>query len=261
MCYIFAVPALVLQLSKNMKVYLAFFFIFLGFYVAEVSAMTPESPYVSEVDGYINDARRENPDVGQPLELMPIPIAVRTQKLFKDKVVNQALSDEFQRKYEDEFKRSRAEADFHAENQFGTFDSSTGQWVDVREETEREAAFGTFMYRRVFEYHIENYAKSDPELKEAYEFKEKVTNYEVSVAPGYSFKSKYSIAGNHFEASLVNPHIGNSVRLEMDPANFGPTAIRRTQFSLDRSVSSRVTVEAHYILEDDFYQLTARMPF
>lgn len=236
--------------------------ILMGLGVTVAQATAPEGPYVKEVDGYINDARHENPDVGQPLELMPVPIAIREHVTFQDRVVNKDLTLEIQRQYEDTFQHTRTnQADIQYDNQFGTFDSTTGQWYDTREETERESQFAGYMTRRILEYHIENYAKSDPELRDAYEFKEKVTNYQVEVAPGYNFRSKYSLAGNFIEGSFENPYLNARTKLEMDPSRFGPTEIRKTRFSLDRKLTKLITMEAHYTLQEDFYQLIAKMPF
>lgn len=238
-------------LSLVVRVF-AFFLCILN--VAWSPAEAAKRTYSREQGGYVSDARREDRSVGKDLELIEVPLAIRSKLTLREQIFDGPLSQEFTQRYRDTFGNTPAEITYRNVQRFGNYDSLSGQWVNVEAEQERESAFADYMLRRMVEYHVDNYSKNKPELKEAYELKEQLTAQQVSVAPGYAVKSQYSISGNYLDLEFVNPFVGSRVRADFGSALSGP----EVRFSLDRWITTKVLIETQYLLNDGVGRLVAR---
>lgn len=209
-------------------------------------------------DNYVSDVRQENSDVGEPLVLLPVPESILKRKSFQEQLFDPRLSDEFSRRYEDTFGRTQAEVTYRERGRIDYVQAPNGDLISVRQRSDAEYQFGTYMFRRMVEYHFDNYSKTQESLRQVQEVKERVTNYEVEVAPGYSLKSNYSISGNYIDINLNNPYIGSRARLEMDPAQLGPSQIREARIAIDRGLTSTINLEGHYTVYDGIAALVTR---
>ncbi len=232
--------------------------IFLVLLTISISPFAEAKAPTFDSGNYIEDVRNENEDIGKPLELMSIPDSIRFYRPINEKIFDKNLTLEFNRKYEDIFGRTEAEATYRDRGRIDYVEGPNGELVSVHQNSDKELEFGTFMFRRMAEYHFDNYSKTDENLRQVQEVKERVTNYEVSVAPGYSIKSNYSISGNYFDVNFNNPIAGARARLEMDPSQFGPTKIKEVRLAADRGLSRTVTVEAHYTVYDGIAAMITR---
>lgn len=210
--------------------------------------------YSLEKDGYVSDSRHENRDQAVDLELIEVPIAIRERQYLRDKIFDTQLTTEFSSRYKELFGNTAAEVNYKNTQRFGAYDSAVGEWSNVQADQDKERAFAEYMGRRMLEYHIDNYSKSKPELKEAYEFKEKVTTQEVTVAPGYGIKSNYSISGNYLDIQLINPFVGSRAKMDFGSSLSGP----ETRISVEKWVSTRVNIEGQYALNDGIGKLIGR---
>lgn len=241
----------------DVKVYIGVLLHFIAILVS-ASAFAEVPTFSFEAGNYVSDVKKENADVGTPLVLIPIPDVVLNRKSIHEQIFDQNLTREFDRRYEDTFGRTQAEITYRERGRIDYVQGVNGELVSVRQNSDKEHEFGTFMFRRMAEYHFENYSKTQENLKQVQDVKEKVTNYEVSVAPGYSFKSNYSISGNYIDINILNPLIGSRARLEMDPGQIGPTQIREARVALDRGLTRTVSIEAHYTVYDGIASLITR---
>ena len=214
--------------------------------------------FLAQDGGYVSDVRLESHEEGEPLVLIPVPESIRAERPLSESIFNEPLTKEFTKKYEDTFGHTEAEISYREANQFGYFDTSQGQWVTASVKSEREREFGTYMFRRMAEYHFDSYSKNQENLKPVQNLKERVTNYEVSVAPGYSLKTNYSVAGNYVDAKFINPFVGSEARLEMDPRALGPSTVRELRVVLSRDINSRLGVETRYTVYDGILSLITR---
>lgn len=216
------------------------------------------SLHALERTDYVSDVKQESREVGRPLELIIVPESIARRKSLREQIFNQELSREFERRYEDSFGRTGAEIQYRDEGRFSSVEGPNGEIISVRQQSEKERDFGNYMFRRMAEYHFDNYSKENENLKDVQTFKEQVTHQEVSVAPGYSVKSHYSISGNHLDLSFINPYVGSRVRMEMNQRQIGPSRIYETRVSLDKQVTRRWYTEMHYALSDGILALIGR---
>lgn len=210
--------------------------------------------YSPEKGGYVSDARNENRDIGRDLELMTVPESAQAQVLLRDQLFDARLSQEFSDRYQEQFGTTSTEVAYRNTQRFGAYDSTTGAWGNAQLRRDQELGFAEYMGRRMLEYHIDNYAKSNPDLKEAYELKEQVTQQQVTVGPGYGLKSQYSISGNYLDVELLNPYLTSKARFDFGGTLGGP----ETRIALDRWLTRRLNLEAQYAVNDGVARLIAR---
>lgn len=238
-------------LSPVVRVF-AFFLCILS--IASIPAEAAKRTYSREQGGYVSDARHEDRTVGQDLVLIEVPLAIRSKVTLREQIFDGPLTQEFTQRYRDTFGNTPAEITYRNVQRFGNYDSLTGQWVNVEAEREREGAFADYMLRRMVEYHVDNYSKAKPELKEAYQLKEQLTGQQVSVAKGYALKAQYSISGNYLDLEFVNPFLGSKVRSDFGSALSGP----ETRLTLDRWITTKVLLEGQFLFVDGVGRLVAR---
>lgn len=117
----------------------------------------------------------------------------------------------------------------------------------VIEESARRREFADYMVKKLLEFHVDNFVKSDPVMRPIYEAKEKLQNVEVKVNKSIKLNLKYSLAGNIFDFELENPYfVEAKVTFRMDPQAFGPTTPFATEYRLTRKMDARRRVQWLY---------------
>lgn len=196
--------------------------------------------------GYVEDVRAERTDDAKDLVWVAKPDEGPT---LRDRIFNEKLSREFRERYEQRFGRTEIERISLAPNRLSYYNDVYGMKGTPQELSDERRKFGEFMVRRLAEWHIENYAKSDPKVRPVWEAKEKISNIKVEVAT-FKFDAQYSIAGNTFDLRMKSPWLDSKVTLLMNPEQFGPGPIDETLISLVKPVTSKYTVEGRWKITD-----------
>ena len=111
------------------------------------------------------------------------------------------------------------------------------------------------MLRRLTEYHIDNYAKNEPAVRPVYQIKENISKVDLSVAPGWKFKAKYSISGNTLKVDVGNPYTDSKILVEMDPDKLGPSDVKETIVSIGKDLTKIFRMETHWKTQDGKWSL------
>jgi hypothetical protein len=155
---------------------------------------------IGSAPGYVDSVEDERNEHSTDLIMIPAPKPLTTPKPF----VTDELSKEFQNQYQTKFGYTEVEQNLLPTRYDDYF--YNGLYVTYQEDLQRKRDFGTYMIRRVAEYHTDNYFKSDPDLRPVYEAKEKISKIDVELQQGWKVNGKYSLSGNYFELALDNPY-------------------------------------------------------
>lgn len=224
------------------------------------------SPFVASAErdfgnhyGYVQTVEEERQSTMTELPLLTAPALVGSN--FHERIFNEKLIREFRDRYEEKFGRTEVERSFNAPNRFTYYNDLYGFRGTPEEAADAQRQYGGFVFRRLIEYHVDNYAKNDPKLRPAWEAKERLKEFKVELAQ-FRFDAQYSIAGNQLDIRLVNPYFPlTRVRLQMDPGRIGPAPVDETSLALGRPLIEKVFVEAHYRMMDGTVTFIERKPF
>lgn len=203
--------------------------------------------------GYLFEIKEERDK--RDIEMVMLPQPKPASKPLDEVIFNEKLSKEFQQQYQYRFGQSQAEQVFNTVARSDDYNFYTGQTVTVREYQTYQQQFAEYMGRRLTEYHIDNWVKNDPDLRPVYEFKDKVSNLNVTVKKGYKVKWKYNFAGPNMEVKLENPYdVEVKVRMEMTGIVSAATEII---YNLGYDLTQKMRLEAVHRQMDGLYQLVA----
>ncbi len=206
--------------------------------------------------GYVSDVERERVDDTRDLVWIQKP---GNDGTLSEKIFNQTLSREFRERYEQRFGQTEIERVFAAPNRTSYYNDAYGQKGTPQEMLDERRKFGEFMVRRLGEWHVENYAKTDPQVRAVWEAKERISNYKIEVA-SFRIDAQYSLAGNILDIKMVNPYVVSKVSLLMNPDQFGPGPVDEALLSVFRQVNFRYAVEARWRVTDGFVTLIHYKP-
>ncbi|MGE0761977.1 MAG: hypothetical protein AB7N80_01735 [Bdellovibrionales bacterium] len=193
--------------------------------------------------GYLTTVSREREQ--RDVEMVIIPPPPKTNALLLGRpLVDPKLTREFQNQYETRFGRSEVERNYNSSNRFTFYEYPGGRLENLETHEQRQRQFGEFMFRRLTEHHVDQYAKSNPDIRPIYELKDRIANIDVKVRQGYKLRFKYSYSGNFLDVRLENPYdIATKVSFQMG-SGFGPSNVERTIYSLSYPVSKITTISA-----------------
>ncbi|MGE3972925.1 MAG: hypothetical protein AB7F59_00210 [Bdellovibrionales bacterium] len=218
-----------------------------------VALRAPDSDYISSIE---EDRQNE----AKELILVPVPAGfVRAD--FKTSLFTDSLSKEFIERYREKLGYTEAEQNAQTPVDLKAYGDSTGYTEEVKRHREKQREFGEYMFRRLAEFHVDNYFKSEPKLKKVYEMKERLSNLDVRVNESTKLNTNYSFSGNFITATLENPYINARARFEMNPAQLGPGPVEETILSLYRNITETFSFENHYKLTQQILSLVGRKSF
>jgi len=201
--------------------------------------------YLFDVTGERNKRDIEMVMLEKPKDLGP-PL---TEVIFNEK-----LSKEFQAQYQYRFGQTTTEQAINNPTRSEGYTYYTGENLTIQRYQEEQQNFAEYMSRRLIEFHVDNWAKNDPDFRPVYEVKDRISNVNVDVAK-YKFKWKYNFAGPHMDLMVENPYdVEVKVRAEMSGVISSPT---ETIYSLGYQVTQRVRLQALHKQQDGLYQLIA----
>jgi hypothetical protein len=201
--------------------------------------------------GYVFDVQVEKNR--RDIEMVMLPKYSDNSKPLKDVIFNEKLSKEFQQQYEYRFGQTSAEQVMNSPVRNDDYIYYNSQTVTIQEYQKQQRKFAEYMTRRLTEFHVDHWAKSDPDLRPIYAVKDKISSVNVETKSGYKFKWKYNFSGPNMEFKLENPYkIETKVRIEMRGIASEPDEVI---YSLAYPVSARMSAAALYREHDGLYQL------
>lgn len=205
--------------------------------------------------GYLSDTSGERYQVSR--EVVIVPPESKSETSLRDKIFAEKLTKEFTQRYEERFGRTRAEQIFSTPSQFFETEVQPGIFRTADEDAQEQKDFGSFMLKRTVEYHIDRWMKESPSARPVYELKERISNVNVEVRPGYKLRFKYSLSSNDMDIYLKNPYsIENRLRLRMG-SGFGPSDVKQTVVYLGYPVTKKVRMRTDYTVENQDYNVSA----
>jgi hypothetical protein len=209
-------------------------------------------------DGYLASVEEERDLMVEDLVIIPPPPPLGPP--LRERIFNEKLSREFRDRYDEKFGRTEVEQTYNSNNRFTVYDETWGAGGTLQELSEERQRFGDYMLRRLLEYHVDNYAQNDPQVRVVWEAKERLSNVNIQVRQ-FRFDMNYQLAGNTFDFKIVNPWMSTArVRLQMNPGAFGPAPVDEAFISIGRTVSRQLALESHYAVTDGVISFIGRTP-
>ncbi len=203
--------------------------------------------------GYLFEVKEERNK--RDLEMVMLARPKAPPKPLTEVIFNEKLSKEFQQQYEYRFGQSQAEQVLNTVGRSDDYNYYSGKNVTVKEYQKYQQDFAEYMGRRLTEYHIDNWAKNDPEFRVVYEFKDRVSNVNMNVRPGYKVKWKYNFAGPNMEVKVENPYdVELKLRMEMEGII---SDAKELIYTIGYNLTQKVRVTALHRQFDGLYQLVA----
>lgn len=218
---------------------------------ATFSAVHAQSQFGSH-PGYISDVDREMYTIDTEVVLIDRPAPLESKST---EIINDRLTKEFKEQFKYRFGVTEMEQTLNSPGRSDEYSYYTGRTVSLKEYQQEQRAFGEYMARRLMEYHIDNWAKTNPAVRPVYELKDKVTNLDMEVKKGYKVKVRYSLSGGHLDFDLDNPiDMEAKLRLEMG-GGFLASRTEETVISLGANVTSLWRVSTLVRFYDGIYQV------
>lgn len=194
--------------------------------------------------GYVTDTRSERDERFYEIFLFAEPPP--SQKPLSDVIFNVELSREFKERYRSEFGAVDTESlnyQHNDTNRFDAFDNNRGYSAEVIQQSDKRRSFANYMMKRLMEWHIDNYIKSEPSMRPVYELKEKMKKVEVKVTKETKLEMRYSLAGNIIELMIENPYADSILEIDMDPGTVGPSEVQDQKFISRRPLTRTLTFQ------------------
>ena len=194
--------------------------------------------------GYLDSVAKEREQRDVEMVLIAAPPSAGEAMVLGRPLVDPKLTREFQNQYDIKFGRTDVERNLSYSNRFTFYDYPGGKQETLEVHEQRQRDFANFMFRRLTEHHVDQWAKSNPDVRPVYELKDRISNVNVTVRQGYKLRFKYSYSGNYLDVKLENPYdIQTKVSFQMK-SGFGPSNVERTIYSVTYPISKITSVSA-----------------
>lgn len=217
---------------------------------AKAHAREAEPSYYGHHHGYTFEVKEEKDrhDVEMVMLDPPPPLESKPRV-----IVNEKLTREFQQQYEYRFGRTQTEQVLNSPSRQDSYTYYTGESLTIQDYTRYQRQFAEYMARRLTEYHVDNFVKTDPTLRPVYELKDRVGRLDVTVKKGYNVKWRYNFAGPSMDITVENPYeIDFRIRMEMGGIISKPSEYIWTA---SYPINKRVSVSGVYKQTDGLYQV------
>lgn len=217
------------------------------FFVIFVLGWTKVWATPTQREAYLVDTRlEERGDVAREPLFLPV-FSLGYKAPFSQVIFDSRISTELRAEYLRRFGQTSAEQMSRVySNPTASFGDTMGPTYTAVQASEQEQLFADYMYRRLAEYHIDNFAKNDKTVRPVYEFKEKISRVEVSVAPGFSFTANYSFSGQYVDGKLNNPWVDTRIFLDLKTKGLGPFGSNEARLTLYKSILPSFGIENSY---------------
>jgi hypothetical protein len=169
--------------------------------------------------GYVQNIEQERQE--QFVEIkMEVP-RLQREKTFNDYIFS-PLNSEFKAKYREMFGENDTRSIIYRNMTEG---GTLIYPLAFEKETQERKLFAEYMIKRLMDYHVDQYMRTNPEMKPVMEVKERIQNVNVEVTKEVKLKIHYNIVGNYADINVENPYIESKLALEMNPRSYGPSSI------------------------------------
>jgi len=230
--------ALQLQYLAVMRVPVIFFLLtaVLAFFKVPVSAATN--------DGYLSNIEAERQERFYEVYLF-IPHLHKEPSL--QEMIFSPLTKEFKEKYRLAFGEIDTSSISSRSQSMGGINVNP---VVAEQDIQKRKIFAEYMTKRLLEHHVDNYMKTQPQMRPVLEVKEKIQNVKVEVTKEVRLNIQYNFAGNTADFIVDNPYCDSKFSLEMDPRAFGPTEVRESRAWLSRPLNSSIRANTNVAVND-----------
>lgn len=214
-------------------------------------ATQASEPALESRQGYTQDVRSEREQEFYEIYLIPPYREVPSD--YRGVVFNHQLTTEFRQKYVERFGYIDTTAMNYSANKFTQYEAM-GRFQSVEGWNLERRAYGEYVMRRLGEWHLDNFVKSEPSVRPLYEAKERLSNVQVEMGKQTRAKVSYSISDNSAELVLENPYCDSKLRVEMDPKNFGPSQIIENRLYVGKSINKKLYLNSYVADKDGIAQ-------
>lgn len=223
------------------------FFLFLLIFLSNltgISAFAAAKP----TEGYVDDVVKERSERFIEIYLLATPQPPETN--LQAEIFNAKLSKEFRDRYQEKFGQMDTDSIIYQPTKFSMMDENRGAVENIELENEKRRAFAEYMTKRLSEYHVDNYFKSQPNMRAVYEAKERLQNIKVQVNKNMRLNAQYSLAGNILDLIFENPWVDAKLALEMNPSSFGPSNVQESRIWLGHNLSKNTRLNSNAAFTD-----------
>lgn len=199
-------------------------------------------------NGYIEDVAQERSEHFIEIYLLATPNPA--DRNLQAEIFNAKLSKEFRDRYQEKFGQMDTDSIIYQPTKFSMMDENRGAVENIELENEKRQAFAEYMTKRLSEYHVDNYFKSQPNMRAVYEAKERLQNIKVQVNKDVRLNAQYSLAGNILDVVFENPWLDSKLSLEMNPASFGPSNVQESRVWLGKKLSKHTRINSNAAFTD-----------
>lgn len=192
--------------------------------------------------GYLSDVQNEKKESFYEIFLFKQAPPVKSD--LSHIIFNQQLSKEFRDKYREKFGQVDTESIVYQPTKFSVMDENRGAVLKIERDQESRRSFGEYMVKRLLEWHVDNYFKTDPTMRPVYELKEKLSNVEVQVNEETKVNIQYNFSDNSLDFNVINPYAESKLTLVMDSKSFGPGPIQDEKVIVEKQVSRKVRLNS-----------------
>jgi hypothetical protein len=190
--------------------------------------------------GYLTEVQTERDQRFYEIFIFAAPPA--KEKPLLDIIFNEQLSREFKEKYRERFGQLDTSTIVYQPTKFSIMDENRGAVLKIEIENTKRKEFGEFMVKRLIEWHVDNYFKTEPSMRPVYELKEKLSHVQVEVTKTTKLNAQYSFSDNSIDLIIDGPHFDSSkITLLMDPKQFGPGPVQDEKLYLTKALSKKLT--------------------
>jgi hypothetical protein len=210
------------------------------FFALSLFVLAPVAEAGTSHPGYLSEVRSERDQRFYEVFIFATP-PVKTKPL-SDVIFNEKLSREFREKYRERFGQLDTSTIIYQPTKFSIMDENRGAVLNIEIENSRRKQFGEFMVKRLIEWHVDNYFKTEPSMRPVYELKEKLSHVQVEVTKTTKLNAQYSFSDNSLDLIIDGPHFDSSkITLIMDSKQFGPGPIQDQKLYLTKALTKKLT--------------------
>lgn len=209
--------------------------------------------------GYTQDIESERRQ--EYYEIYLIPPYRETTADYRGVVFNHQLTTEFRQRYVEKFGYIDTASLNYSANRFTQLDENRGAIESVEIVNRERRLYGEYLMRRLGEWHLDNFVKSEPSVRPLYEAKERLSNVQVEMGKQTRMKMAYSFSDNSAELILENPYCDSKLRVEMDPTQIGPGPINENRLYIGRSLNTKTYLQTYLADKDGIGQVEIQRSF
>lgn len=201
--------------------------------------------------GYLSDVSEERGDPSHEFVIMPLTDPADKVKLI-DKIFTEKLKLDLIKQYRETFGYTEYEQINNTSSRFTDAQSADSNRLTSTDDfLAKQNQFGNYMMKKMAEYHVDNYMKSNHDLKAVYETKQKLSNIEYKTSNGSKLKMRYDLASNTATFSLEKPEERFHKSIDVKLTSTAPNTIARASYDITKVLR----IESNYGIEQEISTL------